>query len=160
MPTETIKCSVCGTLLHFVEYGKKTGKDGREAKWPIYEKCPNKENHSKAINTKKDEKREEVKKVVAPVAIPDNIPVASGLKSSLNFIWEVNKLPTVEDFNHCVDKYIVRHGKAPTSARTNLNHYHHFMELMSASGHEVALSVDLKITKEWPQLELDVSNVQ
>jgi hypothetical protein len=33
------KCSVCGVVLLFVQYGEKMGKNGKMAKWPIYEKC-------------------------------------------------------------------------------------------------------------------------
>jgi hypothetical protein len=37
-------CNVCRTPLAFIKYGSKLGKDGRVAKWPVYEKCPNKLN--------------------------------------------------------------------------------------------------------------------
>ena len=36
-----LACHQCGVPLDFVEYGHKTGKDGREATWPIYQKCVN-----------------------------------------------------------------------------------------------------------------------
>ena len=38
-----IACPACHSLLPFVEYGHKIGKNGKPAKWPIYEKCKNKE---------------------------------------------------------------------------------------------------------------------
>jgi hypothetical protein len=34
-----MKCSKCGVELVIVSYGSKVGKDGRVAKWAIYEKC-------------------------------------------------------------------------------------------------------------------------
>ena len=36
-----LACNQCGVPLEFIEYGHKTGKDGREATWPIYQKCVN-----------------------------------------------------------------------------------------------------------------------
>lgn len=37
------KCPKCGSELQFIEYGSKMGSNGKPAKWPIYEKCHNKE---------------------------------------------------------------------------------------------------------------------
>jgi len=34
-------CGECRSELQFVEYGTKVGKNGRPAKWPVYEKCGN-----------------------------------------------------------------------------------------------------------------------
>ena len=36
-----LACQQCGVPLDFVEYKHKTGKDGREATWPVYKKCVN-----------------------------------------------------------------------------------------------------------------------
>ena len=36
-----LRCPQCGTDMPFKEYGSKTGKNGKPAKWPIYEKCKN-----------------------------------------------------------------------------------------------------------------------
>ncbi len=36
-------CPKCHAILPFLEYGHKTGKNGKPAKWPIYEKCRNSE---------------------------------------------------------------------------------------------------------------------
>lgn len=36
-----LKCQQCGSELPFIRYDSKPGKDGREAKWPVYEKCVN-----------------------------------------------------------------------------------------------------------------------
>lgn len=36
-----LACTVCGYERRFVGYGLKQGKDGRQAKWPVYETCPN-----------------------------------------------------------------------------------------------------------------------
>jgi len=38
---KNINCPICGEELRFIEYRTKKGKDGRTAKWPVYEKCPN-----------------------------------------------------------------------------------------------------------------------
>lgn len=42
-----LACHVCGEPRAFLEYGEKLGKDGRTAKWPIYEPC-SKEKHPEA----------------------------------------------------------------------------------------------------------------
>ena len=34
-------CASCQSVLPFIEYGTKPGKNGKIAKWPIYEKCKN-----------------------------------------------------------------------------------------------------------------------
>jgi len=34
-------CPTCHSILPFIEYGTKMGKDSKMAKWPIYEKCQN-----------------------------------------------------------------------------------------------------------------------
>ncbi len=36
-----LKCNQCGVPLAFIKYGTKMGSNGKEAKWPIYEKCSN-----------------------------------------------------------------------------------------------------------------------
>ena len=40
-PHPALPCSQCGKPLAFIEYGHKLGKNGKEAKWPIYDKCVN-----------------------------------------------------------------------------------------------------------------------
>lgn len=39
---QNLRCHICGYERQFIRYGEKLGKDGRTAKWPIYEECPNK----------------------------------------------------------------------------------------------------------------------
>ena len=48
-----LPCHVCEVEKAFIKYGSKIGKDGREAKWPIYEKCPNSENHEAILAEKR-----------------------------------------------------------------------------------------------------------
>jgi hypothetical protein len=76
------KCTTCGGPLPFVEYGHKLGKNGKEATWPIYEKCKNPEcktgaknlQHEGQIVVPKVKKEKPVKVVAAEPVAPASEP--------------------------------------------------------------------------------------
>lgn len=44
MSDRTQACQICGYDRQFIEMGEKLGKDGRIARWPIFDDCPRKDN--------------------------------------------------------------------------------------------------------------------
>lgn len=45
-PHPALPCTICGYERKFTGYATKIGKNGKEAKWPTYEECPNKSDAS------------------------------------------------------------------------------------------------------------------
>lgn len=163
MTAPPIKCTVCDTELRFIEYGHKIGKDGREAKWPIYEKCPNKENHREILRQQALEKEAQLASD-RPAVITDNgdhkidpnIPHTRAKRTGLLFRWENVKEVKPTAITLALGRFARRIGHSPISARCNLDHYQIFADLFERMGLTLPLEADLNLTPDQIQLVLDV----
>ncbi len=151
-----MKCQICGTELRFLEYGHKIGKNGKPAKWPIYEKCPNIANHRSLMREKAPASapKERPQKPAKEVTVPEGIPTTRELGIGMSFMWEENRPPTKEDILAVVRKYAARTGNWPISARCNLRSYDLFFSALADQA--IDLKADLDFTLDWPRLDIDL----
>jgi hypothetical protein len=151
-----MKCYVCGTELRFLEYGQKIGKNGKPAKWPIYEKCPNITNH-KTMVREQAAKAKPVDRPLPPptpaITVPDGTPTTRELKTGMAFQWDYRKGFTKQEVLEVVAKYEKRTGRRPESARCNIAHYERFFAALPP---DIDLKADLSFTPTWPRLDLDL----
>lgn len=152
---DLMKCCVCGTELEFLEYGSKTGKDGKPAKWPIYAPCPNKANHRTMQREKAPAPVPQGRPSPVPreIVVPEGIPTTRALRTGLSFQWEMRD--TI-DIQRPIKKYADRTGQTPVSARCNIDHYPVFLNLLSDCGIDVDLKADLSFTPNWPRIDFDL----
>lgn len=149
MSHEVIKCTVCGAELHFQGYATKMGKDGRIAKWAVYEPCPNKEEH---YRFKQGYKTTVVTKEEPVVDVPFCSPES---RLGLSFSWG-GRAPDVEGVIGALKKYKDKYSKTPETARVNVNSYVHFKAIIDGLGISLGLSVDPRFTKQITRMDLDV----
>lgn len=152
-----MKCCVCGTELEFLEYGTKMGKNGKPAKWPIYKPCPNKANHKKVSRetiAEAPQGRPEYTQVLRE--IPEGIPTTKALKTGVSFAWNPKDPITKEDIVRIMNKYEKRVGKPATTARTNIGHYHKFLDTIEKGQISLEIVADLSFTPNWPRIDLDL----
>jgi hypothetical protein len=105
-----LACHVCGEQRAFVEYGEKLGKDGRMAKWPIYEPC-SKENHPQPKKSIGD----------YSLFLPDNkeivnrpIRIVEGRSGPKGRLVQLSKM-NIEQLNQALATYIEKEGEPPSS---------------------------------------------
>jgi len=82
-----LKCPSCSTILAFIEYGSKIGKNNKPAKWPIYEKCTNPE-------CKTGKKNLGVKDAIEPASPPKFVPLPEPVKGppTSMFQWSQSRV--------------------------------------------------------------------
>lgn len=116
MPKASLPCHICGTERKFLEYGSKMGKDGRMAKWPIYEPCPEKNNPDKHPNSQ-DAATVSFLKDMTPERKPvDEENVIQGREPRMGIKGRMHQLPhmNVIDLGAVLQRNKVKYGWKPT----------------------------------------------
>ena len=140
-----LACHVCGELRAFIKYGEKEGKDGRIAKWPIYEPC-SKKNHPEPKRIASDYSHiqlENAEIITEPIRIVEG---RSGPKGLLVQLVRMN----IESLNLAIARYIDRMEEPPMSAHLSRIDYETLMHSDPTQGTlEIPLVVDDSITPNY-----------